>query len=704
MQLGSPAPAEEPSLQILPGTRYDVRYAMNFVASSLASLLAAGLFLAPGHSQIKGKEDFLRANMDQSVKPGVDFFQYANGGWLKRHPIPASETGWGIGNEVQLDIYAQLRKIDETTAAKTWPTGSDEQKVGDFWATAMDEAKAEEQGIKPLQPMIDKIEGLKTLQDVLDESFALAPVDVDTFFEFDVSQDEKNSDVMAVHVNQGGLGLPERDFYFNPEAGVAKIRQEYIKHLGRVLKFAGDANSDADATSVMAFETDLAKISRKMEDLRDPLKNYNKMAIEDLSSKLTPSISWSAKLAVWHLDPKTIVVGQPEFFTGLEALLAKTPIETLRSYMLFHLVSSALPYLNKEAVQLDFQFYHQILSGQKEMRPRWKRVLDSEGGPLGFVLGRVFVKKYFPPAAKKRYVDLVEAFRKAFGERIDKVTWMTPGTKETARKKLAALIKKVGYPDKWKDYSALKIGRSSYVENMMNSSRWGFDDMVSKYGKPVDRKEWGMTPQTYNAYYNSSNNEIVLPAAAFEIPGINDLTVDDAVVYGYAGASTIGHEMTHGFDDDGRQFDAKGNLKEWWTKEDAAKFKQRAQLMINEFDAYQPLPGLHINGKASLGENIADYGGLLIGLDAFKKTAQYKAGKKIGGLTPLQRYFLGYALSWMDQQRPERLRRQLLSDVHAPAKWRVNGPLSNIPDFYKAFNITPGQPMWRPANGRVHIW
>ena len=642
--------------------------------------------------------------MDPSVNPGVDFFQYANGGWLKRHPIPAAEAGWGIASEVQLDLYAQLRKIDATAAAKTWPDGSDEQKVGDFWATGMDEAKAEQLGISPLKPFLDKIGGLQTLSDAIDEAFDLAPIGVDSFSGFYIGQDERNSDVMAVHVGQGGLGLPDRDFYFNPEAGVAKIRQAYVKHLERVLAFVGDSSAAKDAADVMAFETDLARISRKMEDLRDPVKNYNKMSVEDLTAKLTPSIPWAQKLGEWHIQPKTIIVGQPEFMSGLQTLLAKTPVATLRSYLTYHLVSSALPFLNKEAVQISFEFNGKILNGQKELRPRWKRVLDSEDGAIGFVLGRLFVKNYFPAAAKKRYAKLVEAFRTAYGERIDRLTWMSPATKAMAHKKLAALVKKVGYPDKWKDYSGLKISRSSYVENMMSAARWAFQDMVSKYGKPVDRTEWDMPPQTYNAYYDTSNNEIVLPAAAFEIPGQNDLVLDDAVIYGYAGASTIGHETTHGFDDQGRQFDAKGNLHEWWTAQDAKQFERRATLMVKEFNAYYPLPGLHINGAACLGENIADYGGLLIGLDAFKKTAQYKSGKKIGGLTPLQRYFLGYALSWMDEERPEILRRDLLSDVHAPPKWRVNGPLSNIPDFYAAFGVKPGQPMWRPPSGRVHIW
>jgi putative endopeptidase len=323
---------------------------------------------------------------------------------------------------------------------------------------------------------------------------------------------------------------------------------------------------------------------------------------------------------------------------------------------------------------------------------------------MGMVLGRIFVEEYFPEATKKRYADLVEAIRTAYGERITRLDWMSDATKAKAQEKLAAITKKVGYPDKWKDYSALVVGRDSYCQNLMNAAKWRFNDMISKFGKPVDRTEWDMTPQTYNAYYNPSNNEIVLPAAIFTIPGVKDADVDDAVVYGYAAASTIGHEITHGFDDEGRQFDVKGNLADWWTKEDAAKFQERADVMVKQFDAYEPLPGLHINGKASLGENIADYGGILLGLDAFKKTEQFRKGEKIGDLTPMQRYFLGYALGWLSEQQDARLRRSLLSDVHAPAKWRVLGPLANIQDFYDAFGVKPGQPMWRATETHVKIW
>ena len=666
----------------------------------LALLLAAALSpaFAFAANDTMPPPDFLRANMNMAVDPGVDFFEYANGGWLKAHPIPASESAWGIGNEVDDQLRTTLRQINERAAAGSHPHGSDQQKIGDFWTTAMDTALADRLGVQPLAPQLAKIDAARDVDAILDQGFAMMPIGVRAFFRFGAA--------MAVHLSQGGLGLPDRDFYFNPEAGVAHIREEYVAHLARTLQLLGrdEAGAQAAAAQVMAFETRLAKVSRKREELRDPQRNYNKLATSEVTAKLTPQVDWSARLRGWKLAPETVIVGQPEFFTALDGLLRSTPVPVLQDYLRVRLVDRYGDNLGKAFDDEVFRFFGQVLSGQKEQRPRWKRVLDDEGGAMGMVLGRIFVKDYFPAAAKQRYVTMVDAIRDAYSTRIDQLDWMSPETKAKAHAKLAAITPKVGYPDQWKDYSALVVGRESYAQNMMNAARWNFADMLSKYGKPVDRSEWDMTPQTYNAYYNPSNNEIVLPAAIFTIPGMLDANVDDAVVYGYAGASTIGHEITHGFDDEGRQFDTAGNLADWWTAQDDARFRERAALMVKQFDAYEPLPGLHINGKASLGENIADYGGVLLGLDAFKKTEQYKKGEKIGGLTPLQRYFLGYALGWMSQQREEVLRARLLSDVHAPAKWRVLGPMSNIPEFYEAFGIKAGQPMWRPEAERVRIW
>jgi putative endopeptidase len=674
-------------------------FALLIVGCCIANVTAQPSAPQPAH------EDFLAANMDLSVDPGKDFFDYANGGWLARNPIPASESGWGIGNLVEDELYVKLRKINEQAAKSPTPAGS-EQQIGDFWSTAMDEGKADALGLAPLNPQLALIDSIKTVEDALDVSFTLRRIGVETFCRVSVGQDEKQSDVMSVHIHQGGLGLPERDFYFNPEKGVTRIRKEYVAHMARMLTLMGcpEQDSRAAAEKNMTFETALAKASRKLQDLRDPEKNYNKMSSGDLTANHTPLIAWDQRLAAMSLHPDYVIVGQPEFFTALNRLLGETPVPVLKDYLRIQLVSSYAKYLGKAWVDEDFSFSGRVLSGQKEQRPRWKRVLDVQGRAMGMVLGKIFVQEYFPPKAKQRYSNLVEAIRTAYGERIDRLDWMSDATKERAREKLAKITAKVGYPDQWKDYSALVVGTNSYCENMMNAARWHFNDRISKFGKPVDRKEWGMTPQTYNAYYEPANNEIVLPAAIFTVPGMRDEDLDDAAVYGYAAAGTIGHEITHGFDDEGRQFDPAGNLKDWWTAEDEARFKKRTDVMVAQFNAYEPLPGLHINGRASLGENLADYGGLLLGLDAFKKTEQYKQGIKIGGLTPIQRYFLGYALGWLYHQREEILRNRLLSDVHSPAKWRVNGPLSNIPEFYEAFGVKPGQPMWRPPETHVKVW
>jgi len=650
--------------------------------------------------------NFLRANMNPAVAPGVDFFEYANGTWLAHNPIPATESWWGVGQLVNEQLYARLRAINEQAAAGAGPPGTEQRKLGDFWVTALDTARANRLGVHPLDTELARIETVRDARSALDVAFELRSLETGALFAIDVSQDERNSSVMAVHIGQGGLGLPDRDFYFNPEAGVARVRAAYVDHIARTLELLGRDAHDARAAAreVMEFETTLARASRKLEELNDPVRNYNRISPAELTAHYTPTIAWGERLAAWSLRPETVIVGQPEFLMVLDQLLRRTPAPVLRDYLRMRLVDTYATTLNAPFAAEHFRFYGRILAGKQTEQPRWKRVVDDENVALGMALGKLFVHEYFPPATRQRYADLVEAIRGAYRERIDKLDWMSAATKAQAQLKLAAITVKVGYPDKWKDYSALVIGRNSYCENMMSAARWRFQDELGKFGKPVDRSEWDMTPQTYDAYSYQGNVEIVLPAAAFTIPGVSDSQVDDAIVYGYAAAATIGHEITHSFDDYGRQYDAAGNLHDWWTAEDARQFQQRAAVLARQFDAYEPLPGLHINGQASLGENLADYGGVLLGLDAFRKTEQYRRGETIDGLTPVQRYFLGYALGWLRKEREASLRANLLSDVHAPAKWRVLGPLSNIPAFYAAFGVEPGQPMWRPEGERAQIW
>lgn len=668
--------------------------------------LTAAVFVGCKPATPKKTVDILRANADTTVSPGQDFFQYANGTWLKTNPIPASESIWSISNLVQEETYARLKEISiNAAAASDSKKGTALQKIGDFYASAMDTLAIEKNGIKPLQPELDRINAITSVKSLLPEIAYLSAI-TDAFFGLYVGQDSKNSEKMALYVYQAGIGLPDRDYYFNTDARTVNIRREYAKHITRTMQLLGEDEATAARHSemVLKIEQTLAAKSRKLEALRDPYKNYNKMSVAAIS-KLTPSIDWKEMLVKAGIaNPDTIIVGQPEFLQEVEKILKTTGPEEWKAYLRWRLIDNASAYLNKAFEAENFSFRGKVMQGSKVQRVRWKRALDAEENAVGELLGQLYVQKYFSPATKKRYESMVGNIMEAYGERIKALDWMSPATKEKALSKLSMVVKKVGYPEEWKDYSALDISRGSYVMNVLQARRWGFNYELKKLGKPVDRKEWGMTPQTYNAYYNPSNNEIVLPAAMFIIPGVPDSLADDAMMYAYVGGSTIGHEITHGFDDEGRQFDAKGNLSDWWTKEDMKKFNDRTKTMVDQFNGYTVLDSMHINGKASLGENIADLAGVILGYQAFQKTEQAKKGLKIDGFTPDQRYFMAYALSWLGHQRDERLARQIMTDVHAPAKQRVNGPLSNIPEFYKAFNVKPGDAMFRPEDERVKIW
>lgn len=672
----------------------------------IIAAIAITVIACKSHKPNYAVNDVVFTDRDTTVKPGDDFFRYANGGWLNKHPIPAAYSSWGIGNVVEEELRDRLKKINDDALNANAPEGSPTQKIGDFYFSGMDTVNIEKQGLTPLQTELDRIDKVKDIKGLVDEFAHLATIGVDQPIAAYVGQDAKNSNKNLLQLSQGGIGLPNRDFYFNTDTQSTKIRNDYQqKHLPTVFKLCGSSAEAATGQTKKTYELEkfLADSSRKLEDLRDAYHNYNKMPVAGLG-KLAPLINWKdvfGKMDYKNAD--TVIVGQPEYYRALNTALNMFSIDDWKSYLRKNLVSGYSSALSKPFNDENFRFYGIVLSGQKEQLPRWKRVIDAENGLMGEVLGQIFVKEYFPEKTKKRYVKLVEAMRTSFKGRIEKLTWMSQQTKQKAYTKLSKLTPKVGYPDKWKDFSSLKINRGPYVLNLIRASTFWHLYNADKLGKPVDRTEWGITPQTYNAYYDPSNNEIVLPAAQFLIPGKSDEDVDDAVVYGYAAASTIGHEMTHGFDDQGRQFDDKGNLKEWWLPADSVKFTQRAQMLINQFNGYS-IYGLHINGKATQGENIADLGGIVIGLDAFKKTEQYKNGKAVNGLTPMQRFFLGYALGWLGQSRKEQLSNQILTNEHAPGFMRVNGPFTDVPEFYQAFQIKKGDKMWLDPDKRVVIW
>ncbi len=667
---------------------------------------AAGLTACNSQSKTAGagsKPDILALNMDSTVKPGEDFFMYANGGWYKRTEIPAAESGWGIGNMVQEEIYEKLRKINEDAAKEKAAAGSTSQKIGDFWKSGMDSVSAESAKLSPLKKDFDAINSIAGPEELVTVMGNLHRKGVGGMFSNYVSQDDKNSEMMAFQLHQGGLGMSNRDYYFNTDERTLKVKAAYKQYMLKTFKQIDSANAQKNADDVFALETKLAKASRKLADLRDPYKNYNKMSWVGLA-KIAPSINWNNYARITGVSKvDSVIVGQPEFYTTLSNEVKNTSPEVWKNYLKLRLVQSSAAYLDTTTYNNLFE-YRKTITGASEPRPRWKRVLDAEEGAIGEALGQLFVKEYFNETARKRYNDMVENVREAYRERIAKLSWMSDSTQQKAYDKLAKMSKKVGYPDKWKDFSSLAIDAGPWVLNMQRANEWWHNYDINKLGKPVDRTEWQMTPQTYNAYYNPSNNEIVLPAGIFAVAGYRDEELDDALVYGYAAASTIGHEITHGFDDQGRQYDAKGNLTDWWTKKDGEEFSKRAQFIIKQYNEYNPVDTLHINGDATQGENIADLGGMLLGLDALKKTEAWKKNEKISGLTPLQRYFMGYALGWLYKVRNERLANLVMTDVHSPAKERVNGPVVNIPEFYEAFGIKQGDKMYRPDSLRVNIW
>ena len=639
------------------------------------------------------------------MKPGEDFFMFANGNFIKAHPIPPEEHTYGIFNLVEDSVYVYLQRICESAMnTEGLINGTNKQKIGDFYRSGLDTNLINSKKLAPLKKYFDKIDGMKNVDDIITVTTELQKYFISPLFSFYVGQDLMNSEKYSVYFSQGGIGLPERDYYFNNDERNKNIRSEYKKHLQKTFSIINDSRPDKSADVVYKIEYDLAKSSRKLEDLRDDYANYNKMTLKELS-KLAPSVNWSKMISDFGLNNiNEIIVGQPEFFKELESALNKYSIEDWKLYLKWNVINSTANLLSSDVERLNFDFYGKVMSGTTEQRPRWKSVLDNTNDLLGEILGEEYVNIYFPPEDKVRIVNLVSNMVNAFESRIKKLDWMSESTKLMAIKKLGTMVKKIGYPEVWKDYSTLEITKESYFDNVQNARNWQFRDMVSRYGKPVDRTEWHMTPQTYNAYYNPSNNEIVIPAAILTIPGKKMSEVDDAFLYGFIGASTIGHEMTHGFDDQGRLYDEKGNLKGWWTVDDSTKFVSKSQLMIDQFNGYVVLDSMKVNGKATLGENIADLGGLVIGLEAMLNSEEGRTNKEIDGFNALQRYFLGYAYSWAVYYRPETLARRIMTDVHSPAFLRVNGPYSNIKEFYDAFKIKEGDRLYRSDKVRVEIW
>jgi putative endopeptidase len=653
----------------------------------------------------KVSSDILSEIMDTTVSPRDDFFKYATGGWIKKNPIPPAESTWGIGMLVQEDVYSRLRKINEDATAKNAAPGSLEQKIGDFWSSGMDTVLIEKQKLLPLKEDLDRISAIQTVDDLVKTAADFHYKGIRVFFIDGITQDDKNSEKMFYQVWQGGLGMPNREYYFNTDERTINVRKAYQEYIFKTLQQLGMDSGIAAKNAKLEYDLErkLAKSSRKLADLRDPERNYNKMEVARLY-KIAPNMNWpvyTKAIGISNLD--SINMSQPEFFSNLSNELVKTSIDTWKNYLRVHLVAALAPYLDSVTYTNYFEF-RKKLTGAAEPRPRWKRVLDVEENAMGEALGQLFVKEYFSEKTRKRYADLVESIRNSFRDRIVKLDWMSDSTKKKALIKLSKVYPKVGYPDKWKDFSTMKIEKRAYVLNYLSANKWLHEYNINKLGKPVDRKEWMMSPQTYNAYYNPSNNEIVLPAAIFSVPGKMDEDLDDAFVYGYAAASTIGHEITHGFDDQGRQYDSLGNLSGWWAKSDSTAFVNKTKKIIAQFNEFNPVDTLHINGDATQGENIADLGGLLLGLDAYKKTEEYLRGEKIGNLTPLQRYFLGYAFGWTMELRKELLANLVMTDVHAPPAERVNGPMVNIPEFYDAFNIRKGDKMYREDSLRVSIW
>jgi putative endopeptidase len=643
------------------------------------------------------------ANMDMSIKPGDNFYHYANGGWLKKNPVPASKTRWGSFDMLREESSQRIQSLLQEAARNP---GKDRltQMIGDFYRSGMDSAAIEAKGYQPIKTEIDRLAALTDKQQVLSEVATLRTRGLASpLFGMFIGQDRKNVTLYIPQIGQGGTSLPDRDYYIKNDTRSTAIRTAFKSHVEKMFGLIGEngATASYSADAIMRIETALAKAQMSRVEMRDPYKTYNKFAVKDLAAQ-TPGMDWSSLLSQMKVTGvDSVLVTNPSFLRTVDILLSALPLQDWKTYLRWNVLRNAAPYLSSAFVNESFNLT-KTLTGQKEQTPRWQRMSGLLDNSLGDLLGQLYVQKYFKGEAKTRMLEMVNNLQQTFADRIKRLDWMSEATKQRALQKLNAFTKKIAFPDKWKDYQGVTITGDDFISNLRSTSTWSYNYMINRLGKPVDRTEWGMTPPTINAYYNPVNNEIAFPAGILQFPFF-DFGADDAVIYGGIGA-VIGHEMTHGFDDSGAQYAASGNLENWWTKEDETKFKEKANMVVNQYNAYTVLDTLHVNGRLTLGENIADIGGLSIAYEALTKTKQFKDGKSIDGFTAAQRFFLSWAQIWRNNALPETQAQLILTDTHSPGMYRANGAVVNMDAWYAAFNVQPGQKMFIAPEKRIRIW